>query len=141
MQIVGEGPWAAAKHGTQRTRDWRKLHIGVDGRGFIVAHRLTESRADDASVVGELLSQFSNQVERFTAVESVREFGRREWKKRRRYYQQARVENSFYRYKQLIGGRLRSRNVAAQDTETGVAINVLNRMLALGASRSEPIRN
>ena len=185
LQIVGEGPWAAAKHGTKGTRDWRKLHIGVDGRGFIVAHRLTGSRVDDAGVVGELLSQFSDQVERFTAdgaydktavydlvtargadvvvpptknarlsrssaagararnatVESVRELGRREWKKRRGYYQQARVENSFYRYKQLIGGRLRSRNAAAQDTETGVAINVLNRMLALGASRSEPIRN
>jgi len=185
LQIVGEGPWAAAKHGTKGTRDWRKLHIGVDGRGFIVAHRLTGSRVDDAGVVGELPSQFSDQVKRFTAdgaydktavhdlvtargadvvvpptknarqsrssaagararnatVESVRELGRREWKKRRGYYRQARVENSFYRYKQLIGGRLRSRNVAAQDTETGVAINVLNRMLALGASRSEPIRN
>ena len=185
LQIVGEGPWAAAKHGTKGTRDWRKLHIGVDGRGFIVAHRLTGSRVDDAGVVGELLSQFSDQVKRFTTdgaydktavydlvtargadvvvpptknarlsrssaagararnatVESVRELGRREWKKRRGYYQQARVENSFYRYKQLIGGRLRSRNAAAQDTETGVAINVLNRMLALGASRSKPIRN
>ena len=34
LQIVGEGPWAAAKHGTKRTRDWRKLHIGVDGEGL-----------------------------------------------------------------------------------------------------------
>ena len=185
LQIVGEGPWAAAKHGTQWTRDWRKLHIGVDGRGLIVAHRLTESRADDASAVGELPGRFSDQVERFTAdgaydktavydlvtargadvvvpptknarlsrssaagararnatVESVRELGRREWKKRRGYYQQARVENSFYRYKQLIGGRLRGRNYAVQATEVGLAINVLNRMLELGAPRSEPIHN
>jgi len=37
LQIVGEGPWAAAKHGTRGTRDWRKLHVGVDERGFIVA--------------------------------------------------------------------------------------------------------
>ena len=74
-------------------------------------------------------------------MESVREPGLREWKKRSGYYQRGRVENAFYRYKQLIGGRLRGRNYAARETETGIAINVLNRMLALGASRSEPIRN
>ena len=62
LQILGEGPWAAAKHGTKRTRDWRELHIGVDGRGFIVAHCLTESRVDDASVIPELLSQVSDEI-------------------------------------------------------------------------------
>ncbi len=74
-------------------------------------------------------------------VESVRELGRREWKKEAGYHQQARVENAFYRYKQLIGGRLRSRNSEAQAIEVRLAINVLNRMLKLGASRSEPIHN
>ncbi len=74
-------------------------------------------------------------------VEAVRELGRREWKKAGGYHQQARVENAFYRYKQLIGGRLRSRNAAAQATEVGLSINALNRMLELGASRSEPIHN
>ncbi len=185
LQIVGEGPWAAAKHGTKRTRDWRKLHVGVEKRGFIVAHCLTESRVDDASVVTKLLSQWSDSIDRFTAdgaydktavydlltergaevvvpptknarvsrsgaagararnatVESVRELGRRQWKKQADYYQQARVENAFYRYKQLIGGRIRSRNNSAQMTEVGLAIDVLNRMLELGASRSEPIHN
>ncbi len=185
LQIVGEGPWAAAKHGTRGTRDWRKLHVGVDGRGFIVAHGMTESRVDDASVVPNLLSQVSGAIERFTAdgaydktavyealierkarivipptrkarisrentsaagarnetVESVRKLGRREWKKQAGYHQQARVENAFYRYKQLIGDRLRSRNNAAQVTEVRVAVKVLNRMLVLGAPRSEPILN
>ena len=74
-------------------------------------------------------------------VESVRELGRRQWKTHVGYHQQARVENAFYRYKQLIGGRLRSRNIVAQATEVRLAINVLNRMLDLGASRSEPIHN
>ena len=74
-------------------------------------------------------------------VEAVRELGRRQWKKQSGYHQQARVENAFYRYKQLIGGRLRSRNIVAQATEVRLAINVLNRLLALGASRSEPIHN
>ncbi len=78
---------------------------------------------------------------RNATVGSVRELGRREWKKEAGYHQQARVENAFYRYKQLIGGRLRSRNIAAQVTEVGLAINVLNQMLELGAARSEPIHN
>ncbi|MFP8878843.1 MAG: IS5 family transposase [Myxococcota bacterium] len=185
LQIVGEGSWAAAKHGTRGTRDWRKLHVGVDGRGYIVAHCLTESRVDDASVVGHLLSQISGEVERFTAdgaydktmvyeslverggelvvpptknariskkntsaararneiVEAVRELGRRQWKKQSGYHQQARVENAFYRYKQLIGGRLRSRNIDAQATEVSLGVNVLNKMLELGAPRSERICN
>ena len=67
LQIAGEGPCAAAKHGMKGTRDWRKLHVGVDERGFIVAHCLTESRADDPRVVSALLSQVSDEVERFTA--------------------------------------------------------------------------
>ncbi len=185
LQIVGEGPWAAAKHGTRSTREWRKLHVGVNEHGFIVAQCLTENRVDDASVVPELLRQVKGRIGRFIAdgaydktavynlltarrtevvvpptknarvsknsaagararnatVESVRELGRREWKKEAGYHQQARVENAFYRYKQLIGGRLRSRNIAAQVTEVRLAINVLNRMLELGAARSEPIHN
>ena len=68
-------------------------------------------------------------------VASVRELGRRQWKTQSGYHQQARVENAFYRYKQLIGGRLRSRNIVAQATEVRLAINVLNRMIDLGASR------
>ncbi|MFT4543071.1 MAG: hypothetical protein ACI835_005540 [Planctomycetota bacterium] len=30
LSIVGEGEWAAAKHGNRGKRGWRKLHIGVD---------------------------------------------------------------------------------------------------------------
>ncbi len=78
---------------------------------------------------------------RSETVQAVRKLGRREWRKHAGYHQQARVENAFYRYKQLIGGRLRSRNIQAQATEVRLAVNVLNRMLELGASRSEPIHN
>jgi transposase len=185
LQIQGEGPWAAAKHGTRGTREWRKLHLGVDEQGFIVAHRVTESHVDDASVVPELLKQIRCPIDRFTAdgaydttavydlltnkgaqvvvppvrnarlskseepgararnatVESIQELGRREWKKRAGYHQQARVENTFYRYKQLTGGRIRSRNVGTQVTEVKLSIKVLNRMLELGMPRSEPILN
>ena len=78
---------------------------------------------------------------RNATVASVRELGRRQWKKHVGYHEQSRVENTFYRYKQLIGGRLRSRNIDAQATEVSLGVNVLNQMLELGAPRSERIRN
>lgn len=39
----------------------------MDGRSFVVAHSMTESKVDDASVVPDLLSQVSDTIERFTA--------------------------------------------------------------------------
>ncbi|MFT4542582.1 MAG: hypothetical protein ACI835_005050 [Planctomycetota bacterium] len=49
LSIVGEGEWAAAKHGNRGKRGWRKLHIGVDRGGQIHAQVLTDSSVDDAS--------------------------------------------------------------------------------------------
>ena len=48
LSIVGEGEWAAAKHGGRGRRGWKKLHVGVDRSGVIVAHALTDAQADDA---------------------------------------------------------------------------------------------
>ena len=48
LSIVGEGEWAAAKHGGRGRRGWRKLHLGVDGSRVIVVCALTEPTADDA---------------------------------------------------------------------------------------------
>ncbi|MCP3937116.1 MAG: IS5 family transposase, partial [Actinomycetia bacterium] len=55
LSIVGEGAWAAAKHGGKGKRGWKKLHLGVDRSGVIVTHVLTDGHADDAAQVGELL--------------------------------------------------------------------------------------
>ncbi len=49
LSIVGDGEWAAAKHGGRGQRGWKKLHLGVDGSGVIVAHMLTEATVDDAT--------------------------------------------------------------------------------------------
>jgi len=48
LSIVGEGEWAAAKHGGKGQRGWKKLHLGVDRSGVIVAQALTDGTADDA---------------------------------------------------------------------------------------------
>ena len=69
----------------------------------------------------------------------VGEIGRRQWKNESGYHRKGRVENTFYRYKTLIGGRLRARVRNAQETEATVACDVLNRMRSLGWPTSEKI--
>ena len=48
LSIVGGGEWAAAKCGGRGRRGWKKLHLGVDRTGMIVAQALTPASADDA---------------------------------------------------------------------------------------------
>ena len=56
LSIVGEGEWARAKHGVRGTRGWKKLHLGVDRSGVIIAHALTEATVDDATTAIELIA-------------------------------------------------------------------------------------
>ena len=49
LSIVGDGEWAAAKYGGRGRRGWKKLHLGVDRSGVIVAQALTEGHVDDAT--------------------------------------------------------------------------------------------
>ncbi len=68
LKVFGQGEWAAWKHGASNTGPgWRKLHIGVDQEGFIVAAKLTDAATTDASVVPDLLGQLDRPVEGFTA--------------------------------------------------------------------------
>ena len=179
LSIVGEGEWAAGKHGGRGTRGWKKLHFGVDGSGAIVAHVLTDGSADDATTALTLIDAVEGAISRFTAdgaydtiaiyeaadargaevvvpptktaavsrrrprasardhtILRVKQVGRRQWKKDAGYHRQARVENAFFRYKSIIGGRLRARHAMAQETEAAIACNILNRMTELGRPAS-----
>ena len=67
LSVVGEGEWAAAKHGGRGTRGWKKLHLGVDRSGVIVAHALTEATVDDATVGIDLIGAAAGDVASVTA--------------------------------------------------------------------------
>ena len=67
LSIVGEGEWAAAKHGGRGTRGWKKLHVGVDHTGVIVAHALTDATGDDATTGVELIEAVNDDITRVTA--------------------------------------------------------------------------
>ncbi len=183
LSIIGEGEWAAAKHGGKGKRGWRKLHLGVDGSGVIVAQVLTDGNADDAATVPDLLGQFEGELSGFVAdaaydsrpvydaatqrgavvvvpptrnatvggrnvtqcsardrtVARIKEVGRRRWKKESGYHCQGTVENAFFRYKSIIGDRLRARHSKAQEAEALIACNILNGMTALGRPASYAI--
>ena len=62
LSVVGEGEWAGAKHGGRGTRGWKKLHLGVDRSGLIVAHVLTAATVDDACVGADLIGSTAGPV-------------------------------------------------------------------------------
>ncbi len=154
LSIIGEGEWAAAKFGGRGRRGWKKLHLGVDRTGMIVAQALTHGSADDAKTALNLIDSIEDDIESLTAdaaydtlaiynasaargtevvilpsrsatgsrqrrsrssardrtIMRAKEIGRRRWKKESGYHRQARVENTFFRYKSIVGGRLRARH-------------------------------
>ena len=164
LSMVGEGEWAAAKHGRRGRRGWKTLHLGVDHAGVIVAQALTDSAVDDASTGIDLIATIASSARTVTAdaayntlafyetaklsrrnprssardgtIRRISKIGRRRWKKEVGYHRQARVENAFFRYTSILGDRLRRRTRAAQAVESVRACTVLNRMTELGRPES-----
>ena len=69
----------------------------------------------------------------------VHKIGRRRWKKEAGYDRQGRVENTFFRYKTIIGDRLGARAASGQTIEARLAYNMLNRLRDLGRPALVPI--
>ena len=67
LSIFGEGEWAAVKHGGRGRRGWKKLHLGVDRSGAIVAHTLTDGNADDAPTGLKLIDAVNVDISSVTA--------------------------------------------------------------------------
>jgi hypothetical protein len=183
VKLSGPGEWLVEKHGTQRRRAWRKLHLGVDAKtGTIVASTLTSKEVDDAAELGPLLDQVeeplaavvadgaydqdrvyddvaghsaeaavvvppratavlsasaeTDPTQRDRHIQAIAEQGRMGWQKTSGYNARAGVEGTMSRYKRIIGDTLRSHTRPAQETETRIAVTVLNRMLDLGRPQS-----
>ncbi len=67
LAIVGEGEWAAAKCGGRGRRGWKKLHLGVDRRGMIVAGILTDGNANDGKTALDLIDKVKRDIISITA--------------------------------------------------------------------------
>ena len=171
LSIVGEGEWAAVKHGRRGTRRrrigwsrrlradrracgrrddgprsdrpgrWRRP-LPHGGRGLRHAWHLRgcgcawrdgrHSTDPDGAVSGRR----PRSTARDRTIQQVQAVGRRQWKKDAGYHQQARAENTFFRYKSIIGESLRARSPGGQRSEAVLACNILNWMTALGRPTS-----
>ncbi len=180
LSIFGEGQWAAVKHGGKGIQGWRKLHLGVDESGVIVAQALTKANVDDAATGITLINAVRSKIKtviadgaydtrtfyasaegrgarvvvppdktatiggglsrnRDRAVRRIRKVGRRQWKKEAGYHRQSRAENAFFKFKTILGDRMRARGEEAQRVEASIACNILNRMTELGRPESYSI--
>ena len=69
-------------------------------------------------------------------LERIRSDGIYRWRRESGYYRQSTVENAFYRYKTVIGRKLRARGEKAREVEVILGCNILNRCLELGRPES-----
>jgi len=65
-------------------------------------------------------------------IAEIRSKGLAEWKRQSGYYLQGHAENAFYRYKRIIGERLRANNDDAQKQDAAIGCAILNNMFEIG---------
>ena len=65
LKVCGQGEWHTQKHGEKKRKSWKKLHLGVNDLGQIIASTVTESHTQDPSQVPVLLSQVDHRIDRF----------------------------------------------------------------------------
>lgn len=65
FKVCGQEEWHRQKHGEKPHKRWKKLPIGVDAQGRIVASTVTESQEQNPSQVPALLSQVDHRIDRF----------------------------------------------------------------------------
>jgi hypothetical protein len=65
--------------------------------------------------------------------------GRSAWKKSSGHHRRSLVETHMFRLKTILGGTLRGRKFANQQTEAKIMANILNKMTHLGMPKSEKI--
>jgi hypothetical protein len=58
VKVPGEGEWKVRRHGAERRRVWRKMHLAIDaGSHDIRALEMTDHRHGDAEILPDLLAQ------------------------------------------------------------------------------------
>jgi hypothetical protein len=67
LKICGQGEWHTHKHGVKYRKRWKKLHLGVDENGWILASKITDGHHQDPSQVPDLLGQVDRPIRQFVA--------------------------------------------------------------------------
>ncbi len=68
LKVFGKGEWKVRKHGAEKRRVWRKLHLAVDPATHdIVAAKISQENAHDVEVLPTLLSPLRSKLGRVYA--------------------------------------------------------------------------
>ena len=67
LKICGQGEWQTQKHGVKYRKCWKKLHLGVDEKGWILASKITDGHYQDPTQVPGLLGQVARPIRQFVA--------------------------------------------------------------------------
>ena len=108
-------------------------------QGAVYNHIL--GHTSDAQIIIHLRSNavVSDKIkwtQRDKHVQKIVDDGVHKWRRESGYYQQSKVENIFYRYKTILGKKLRARTEESREVETILGCNILNRFLELGRCES-----
>lgn len=67
LKVNGEGEWKVKKHGADKRRTWRKLHLAIDeATNEIHAVELTTNTISDAEMVGTLVATITAPIARLS---------------------------------------------------------------------------
>ena len=68
LKVYGEGEWKVRKHGKEKRRVWRKLHLAVDANTHaIVAAEVSLETVGDNEVLPTLLNRLRRKIEQVSA--------------------------------------------------------------------------
>jgi len=153
IKVVGEKEWMKHKHGTKQRKIWRKLHIGVNDDGNIIAGEVTTLRESDIATVPKLLEQTTNDVEAAVGdggyykkrmEESMKNNKTTEGARfiappgngEKNYGNRLKVEETFSRYKRIIGNKFKAQHFKGQQNEAKISLLILNIMKSIGMPKT-----
>jgi hypothetical protein len=86
------------------------------------------------------ISSETTTTQRDRHLAEIAKHGRMGWQRRLGYNPRSLIETAMFRYKTIIGRRLRARTLPKQRTEAKIGCNVLNRVTRFGMPISTRIR-
>ncbi|WP_421204104.1 IS5 family transposase [Aeromonas enteropelogenes] len=162
LKVYGEGEWKIRKHGKEKRRVWRKLHLVADNEVLPtllnpLRRKIKQVSADgayDTKACHALLKKKGAKATipprknavlweeghpRSEAVTALKAGELKQWKQNCGYHQRSIAETAMYRFKQLIGPKLSLRNYNAQVSELLAGVKVMNKLTGLGMPVRQPV--
>jgi len=153
IKVLGEKEWINYKHGTRQRKIWRKLHIGISHDGSIIAGEITTLRDSDIATVPILLKQIPNDIENIVGDGAYHQKRMLEYIEQQQntrnakfivppkgsgkpYGNRLKAEETFSRYKRIIGNKFKAQNFLGQQYEAKLSLLILNKMMAIGMPKT-----